>query len=63
MPETPEQARSRLLKIGLSARDVDFLLLIDSGRGVGLDGRTGDGILAYYEAVAKERDPKTAFNW
>lgn len=53
----------RLLQYGLLPRDVDFLLQLDSGREIGSDGQLSQGFLAYYEDVAKGRDPKVAFNW
>ncbi|EJD01369.1 glutamyl-tRNA amidotransferase [Fomitiporia mediterranea MF3/22] len=63
MPELPEQTRARLLSRGLSERDVNFLMSIDEGREVGFDGRIGSGLVSYFDAVAKKRDPKAAMNW
>ena len=63
MPELPAATRQRLLGRGLSERDVDFLMSIDEGREVGSDGQIGSGFVSYFDAVAKDRDPKAAINW
>ena len=64
MPELPDATRSRLLRQGLSERDADVLMSIDSGREVGFDGEPGDGgAVAYFDTLSKDRDPKVAVNW
>lgn len=63
MPELPIRVSERLSGLGLSSTDTELLLSLDAGRDIGLDGKINDGVLAYYEAVADGRDPKTAFNW
>lgn len=63
MPELPDEVRSRLQAQGLSQRDVDVLMAVDSGREVGLDGALGQGAIAYFDALSKNRDPKTVVNW
>ncbi|ETW84098.1 hypothetical protein HETIRDRAFT_312503 [Heterobasidion irregulare TC 32-1] len=45
MPELPDEVRSRLQAQGLSQRDVDVLMAVDSGREVGFDGALGQGAL------------------
>lgn len=64
MPELPDATRSRLLRQGLSERDADVLMSIDSGREVGFDGEPGDGgAIAYFDTLSKVRDPKVVVNW
>ena len=64
MPELPDATRSRLLRQGLSERDADVLMSIDSGREVGFDGEPGDGgAVAYFDTLSKVRDPKVVVNW
>ena len=63
MPELPAATRQRLLGRGLSERDVDFLLSIDSGREVDFDGKLGPGVVSYFDAVSAGRSPKQSFNW
>ena len=63
MPELPSETRSRLLAMGLSARDADFLMTIDSGRDIDFDGNVKYGYISFFEDVARDRDPKVAFNW
>ena len=63
IPELPEQTRARLFAKGLGERDVEFLMSIDEGREVGFDGRLGGGFVSYFDEVAKNRNPKVAFNW
>lgn len=63
MPELPSETRSRLLAMGLSARDADFLMTIDSGRDIDFDGNVKYGYISFFEDVARHRDPKVAFNW
>jgi len=63
MPELPHVTRVRLLKLGLSERDADVLMAVDSGREVGFDGELGKGAVAYFDALAQQRDPKVVVNW
>lgn len=63
MPELPDETRARLLAKGLSERDVDFLMSIDSNREVHFDGQLGNGFVSFFDSVSDGRDPKTAFNW
>ena len=63
MPELPEATRARLLGMGLSRRDADVLMDVDSGREVGFDGQLGPGPVAYYDKVSHGRDPKVVVNW
>lgn len=63
MPELPDEVRSRLQAQGLSQRDVDVLMAVDSGREVGFDGALGQGAIAYFDALSMNRDPKTVVNW
>ncbi|KAF7967986.1 hypothetical protein HWV62_32393 [Athelia sp. TMB] len=64
MPELPEQTRARLVAQGLSERDADVLMSVDSGREVGFDGEPGNGgAVAYFDALSQGRDPKVVVNW
>ena len=63
MPELPQDLRSRLLSRGLSERDVDYLMVMDAGRGVLHDGKLAQGFVSYFEQVAEKCDTKAAFNW
>jgi aspartyl-tRNA(Asn)/glutamyl-tRNA(Gln) amidotransferase subunit B len=63
MPDLPSSVEARLLSIGLTPRDAEVLMTIDSGREVGYDGVMGHGAVAYFDAVAKGRDPKVVVNW
>ncbi len=63
MPLLPDATRARLLETGLSQRDVEVLMDVDSGREVGLDGQLGHGAVAYFDEVARGRDPKVVVNW
>ncbi|OAX34793.1 Glutamyl-tRNA amidotransferase B subunit [Rhizopogon vinicolor AM-OR11-026] len=63
MPELPDATRARLLNLGLSERDADVLMTVDSGREVGFDGELGNGAVAYFDALAQHRDPKLVVNW
>lgn len=63
MPELPQAARARLLALGLSRRDVDVLMDIDSGREITFDGQRSGGALAYFDQVAQRRDPRLVVNW
>ncbi|TFY69182.1 hypothetical protein EVG20_g3256 [Dentipellis fragilis] len=63
MPELPHQIRARLQRQGLSQRDTDVLMAVDSGREVGYDGELGQGATAYFDALARDRDPKEVVNW
>ncbi|CDO73814.1 hypothetical protein BN946_scf185015.g143 [Trametes cinnabarina] len=63
MPELPDATRARLLERGLSERDVEVLMLVDSGREVGYDGQLGHGAVAYFDEVSQGRNPKEVVNW
>ena len=63
MPELPEATRVRLQALGLSQRDAEVLMAVDSGREVHYDGEVGRGAVAYFDTVANGRDPKTVVNW
>lgn len=63
MPELPEATRARLQMLGLSQRDADVLMAIDSGREVGHDGKLGQGAVSYFDTVAQGREPKVVVNW
>ncbi|KAI0960164.1 hypothetical protein AcW1_004761 [Taiwanofungus camphoratus] len=63
MPELPDATRTRLQTLGLSCRDTDVLMDVDSGREVGFDGELGRGAVAYFDRVAHGRDPKMVVNW
>ncbi|KAI9063334.1 Glutamyl-tRNA amidotransferase B subunit [Trametes sanguinea] len=63
MPELPDATRARLLGRGLSERDVEVLMLVDSGREVGYDGQLGHGAVAYFDEVSQGRNPKEVVNW
>lgn len=64
MPELPGVIRSRLCNQGLSKRDAEVLMSVDSGREVEFDGELGSGgAVAYFESLSKSRDPKIVVNW
>ncbi|GLB34182.1 putative PET112 [Lyophyllum shimeji] len=75
LPELPWETRERLRSAyGLSERDVDVLLNIDSGRDVSFDGETqgpNASVIAYFDQLCAEegdegkrrRDPKAVSNW
>ncbi|KAF7789338.1 hypothetical protein EIP86_000282 [Pleurotus ostreatoroseus] len=63
MPELPEATRTRLQALGLSQRDAEVLMSIDSGREVGYDGKLGHGAVSYFDSVAIGRDAKVVVNW
>ncbi|KAI0650451.1 Glutamyl-tRNA-Gln amidotransferase B subunit [Trametes meyenii] len=63
MPELPSATRARLVAQGLSQRDVEVLMDVDSGREVGYDGELGRGAIAYFDEVSTGRDPKAVVNW
>ena len=63
MPELPNETRDRLLKRGLSDRDVDFIMSLDTGRDIGFDGQSGEGLVSYFDKVSEGRNVKLAFNW
>lgn len=64
MPELPDMTRSRLLDQGLSERDTEVLMSIDSGREVGFDGEPGNGgAVTYFDNLSRGRDPKVVANW
>jgi len=72
LPELPWDMRKRLQdRYGLSDRDVEVLLSIDSGNDVNFDGRSLEvdiGGLAYFDQLCtgrsgNRRDPKIVANW
>ncbi|KAI0053716.1 Glutamyl-tRNA amidotransferase B subunit [Auriscalpium vulgare] len=63
VPELPAQTRMRLLAQGLSQRDVEVLMAVDSGKEVGFDGRLGHGAVAYFDGLSRSRDPRVVVNW
>ncbi|TFY67655.1 hypothetical protein EVJ58_g1500 [Rhodofomes roseus] len=63
MPELPDATRARLLGLGLSRRDADVLMDVDSGREVKDDGVLAPGPVAYFDEVSRGRDPKVVVNW
>ena len=63
MPELPEETANRLGKLGLTPRDTEVLMAVDSGREVGYDGVLGQGAVAYFDAVSHGREPKVVVNW
>lgn len=63
MPDLPVATQARLLRMGLTQRDTEVLMTIDSGREVGYDGALGHGAVAYFDTVAQGRDPKVVVNW
>jgi aspartyl-tRNA(Asn)/glutamyl-tRNA(Gln) amidotransferase subunit B len=64
MPELPGSMRQRLYNRGLSARDAEVLMSVDSGREVGFDGEPGSGgAVAYFDSLSIGRDAKVVVNW
>jgi aspartyl-tRNA(Asn)/glutamyl-tRNA(Gln) amidotransferase subunit B len=64
MPSLPHATRAKLSSLGLSTRDVDVLMSVDSGSQVPYDGEMSrDGALVYFNKVAAGRDPKIVANW
>ena len=64
MPELPSATLLRLCGQGLSKRDAEVLMSVDSGREVGFDGELGKGgAVAYFDSLSKGRDPKVVVNW
>lgn len=63
MPEMPEEIQERLQNLGLTPRDTEVLMAVDSGREVGYDGILGQGAVAFFDAVSYGRDPKVVVNW
>ncbi|OCH94280.1 Glutamyl-tRNA-Gln amidotransferase B subunit [Obba rivulosa] len=63
MPELPAATRTRLQSLGLTSRDIDVLMDVDSGREVGFDGELRPGAVAYFDSVTNDRDPKVVVNW
>ncbi|KAG1735696.1 GatB/GatE catalytic domain-containing protein [Suillus paluster] len=63
MPDLPDATRARLLNLGLSERDTDVLMTVDSGHEVGFDGELGKGAVAYFDSLAQQRDPRVVVNW
>jgi aspartyl-tRNA(Asn)/glutamyl-tRNA(Gln) amidotransferase subunit B len=66
MPELPHTTRTRLqTQYGLSERDVDVLMAVNAGRGVGYDGEVGGGAVRYFETLCRAggKDAKVVVNW
>ena len=63
MPELPDATRARLLALGLSRRDADVLMDVDSGREVKFNGELAPGPIAYFDTISHGRDPKVVVNW
>ncbi|KAF8732591.1 hypothetical protein AX14_004192 [Amanita brunnescens Koide BX004] len=72
LPELPHEARQRLQQqYGLSDRDIEVLLTIDSEREVLFDGEDTKnqggpeaGAVAYFDNLCtQQRDPKVVINW
>ena len=65
MPELPPALLRRLqVQYGISGRDAEVLVSLESGAEVGYDGAPGEGsVVRYFEAVAEGRDAKSAVNW
>ena len=63
MPELPRATRAKLLGLGLSDRDADVLMTVDTGKEIGYDGELGGGAVRYFEQLAQGRDAKTVVNW
>lgn len=63
MPELPQEISARLGKLGLTPRDIEVLMTVDSGREVGYDGVVGQGAVGYFDAISQGRDPKVVVNW
>ncbi|KAG6910812.1 hypothetical protein DXG01_007701 [Tephrocybe rancida] len=75
LPELPWKTRERLrIDYGLSERDVEVLLTVESGREVRHDGETGgsgSGAVAYFDQLCvgcegtetARRDPRVVVNW
>lgn len=65
MPEFPAATAARLqTQYGLRPRDVEVLMSVGSGTNVGYDGEVGaPGAVAFFEDVARGRDPNVVVNW
>ncbi|KAI0307066.1 Glutamyl-tRNA amidotransferase B subunit [Multifurca ochricompacta] len=63
MPALAVEIRERLAHRGLTHQDIDVLMAVDSGNEIGFDGRRSQGAVAYFEALAKGRNSRTAVNW
>jgi aspartyl-tRNA(Asn)/glutamyl-tRNA(Gln) amidotransferase subunit B len=67
MPELPDAQRARLLKTypDISLRDVNVLMRIGLEDDVAASGSavTFADSVAYFEQVARGRDPQVAMNW
>jgi aspartyl-tRNA(Asn)/glutamyl-tRNA(Gln) amidotransferase subunit B len=64
MPELAAAIHVRLCSQGLSKQGTEVLMSVDSGREVGFDGEPGTGgAVAYFDSLAKGRDPKVVVNW
>jgi aspartyl-tRNA(Asn)/glutamyl-tRNA(Gln) amidotransferase subunit B len=49
---------------GLRPRDINVLMSVHSGTNIGYDGEVGPpGAVAYFEDLAKGRDPNVVVNW
>ncbi|KAH6914684.1 glutamyl-tRNA amidotransferase [Coprinopsis sp. MPI-PUGE-AT-0042] len=69
LPELPWQTHARLKRsYGLSDKNIEILLKIESVKDVPYDGRNADvkgSIVNYFDALCqrKNRDPSVVFNW
>ena len=69
LPELPWETRKRLKdSYGLSDRDIEVLLNVDSACDVQHDGGPAKTAVAYFDGLcaehgAKVRDPKVVVNW
>jgi len=64
MPALPDEIRERLVVHGLTQREIDVLMAVDSGHEVGFDGRQGYSAVTYFEALLTNgRKSKTVINW
>jgi aspartyl-tRNA(Asn)/glutamyl-tRNA(Gln) amidotransferase subunit B len=69
LPELPWQTHERLKRAyGLSDKNIEILLKIESVKDVPYDGRGADvkgSIVSYFDALCQRnnRDPSVVFNW
>jgi aspartyl-tRNA(Asn)/glutamyl-tRNA(Gln) amidotransferase subunit B len=66
LPALPREVREKLLTTyGLSSRDVDILMSIDSGKDIALDGEASrEGAVGYFEELCRPgRDSRVVSNW
>jgi len=63
MPALANEIRERLERHGLSQKDIDVLMTVDSGNEVGFDGQLNHGAVTYFEALTNGRSSKVVVNW